>query len=91
MSGFSGVRRVGMQLSELVDEYLALGGGFGVPVPLAAFNLGQKETERLFSAFDEDYHISRFLHFAQADGATFVINGEPETHVSINTTIRDIL
>lgn len=90
MSGFSGTRRVGMQLSELVEKYLAL-GGFGAAVPLANFNLGQKETERLFSAFDEDYHISRFFHFANVDGPAFTISGEPETHVSIDATIRDIL
>ena len=91
MSGFSGVKRVGMQLSELVETYLTLGGAFGAAVPLAAFNLGQKETERLFGAFDEDYHISRFLHFIQADGTSFAINGEPETHIRIDATIRDIL
>ena len=91
MSGSSGVRRVGMQLSELVEKYLALGGGFGAAVPLASFSLGAKETERLFSAFDEDYHISRFFHFTEAEGPSFTISGEPETHVSIDATIRDIL
>jgi len=90
MSG-SSAKRVGMQLSELVERYLALADDFGAPVALDRFALGEKETERLFGAFDEDYHISRYFHFTLAEGARFAINGEPETHVSIDAEIRAIL
>ncbi len=78
-------------LPELVDRYRALAGGFGIPVALPAFGLAPAETERLFSSFDEDYHISRFFHFIESDGARFSINGIPATHVSLDPEIETIL
>lgn len=57
-----------MSLRELVDRYRTLAGEFGQPVALSAFALGQTETERLFSAYDEDYHISRFFQFTRQRG-----------------------
>jgi hypothetical protein len=80
-----------LSLRELVDRYRALAVGFGKPVPLAAFGLTPRETERVFSAFDEDYHISRFLHFTDSEGARFSINGFPVTHVSIDVEIQALL
>jgi len=82
-----------MTLRELVDKYLELAGSFGRPVPLAAFGLSREETERLFSAFDEDYQISRFLCLSQpaAGGQVYRINGFPQTHVSIDAEIRTVL
>ena len=78
-------------LSEIVDRYAALATSFGEPVALAAFALPLEETQALFSALDEDYHISRFLHFSRGDGNTFLISGEPVTHVSFDPAIRSIL
>ena len=80
-----------LSLRELVDRYRALAVGFGKPVPLSAFNLTPAETERVFSAFDEDYHISRFFHFSDSEGARFSINGFPSTHVSLDAEIQSIL
>jgi len=81
-----------MLLGELVARYRPLAGGaFGVPVPLAAFALNHAETERVFSAYDEDYHISRFLHFSHSGGTAFVIDGERVTHVAIDAEIESIL
>jgi hypothetical protein len=80
-----------LSLRELVDRYRALAVGFGKPVPLAAFGLTPQETERVFSAFDEDYHISRFFHFTDSEGARFSINGFPVTHVSIDVEIQALL
>jgi len=80
-----------MSLRELVDRYRSLAGEFGKPVSLAAFQLNVAETERLFSAYDEDYHISRFFHFTQAEGSRFSINGIPATHVSLEAEIVSIL
>ena len=54
-----------MSLRELVDRYRSLAGSFGQPVALASFGLDPAETERLFSAYDEDYHISRFFQFTR--------------------------
>ena len=80
-----------MPLSDLVSLYLSLVGGFGEPAALSAFQLSSAETERLFSSFDEDYHISRFFHFSEAEGVQFSINGIPVTHVSLDAEIETIL
>lgn len=80
-----------MPLSQLVSRYLVLAGVFGKPVPLSAFELSVHETERLFSSFDEDYHISRFFHFTEADGQKFAVDGAAATHVSIDSEIQTIL
>jgi hypothetical protein len=84
-----------MDLNELVRKYLEKSGAFDRPVELASLGLSREETEKTFSAFDEDYHISRFFHFANAAGeklqAGYQINGFPQTHVSIDAEIQSIL
>jgi hypothetical protein len=80
-----------MPLRELVDRYLSAAGNFGKPVALVSFGLSHPETERLFSGYEEDYHISRFFHFSQDAGTTFSINGFPATHVSLDGEIQSIL
>ena len=80
-----------MPLRDLVSLYLSLAGEFGKPVALASFRLSHPETERLFSSYDEDYHISRFFHFSDAGGASFSINSIPATHVSLDAEIETIL
>jgi len=80
-----------MSLSELVRLYRLQAGEFGRPVPLSAFQLSAAETERLFSAYDEDYHISRFFHFSESEGKKFSINGFSATHVSLDAEIQTIL
>jgi hypothetical protein len=80
-----------MTLRQLVDRYLAVSGQFGKSVPLSAFQLSAAEAERLFSSFDEDYHISRFFHFTDSTGEKFSVNGIPATHVSIDPEIETIL
>ncbi len=80
-----------LSLRELVDRYRALAQDFGKPVPLAAFEFTRAETEKVFANFDEDYHISRFLHFSELDGMPFLINGEVVTHVAIDSEIETIL
>ncbi|HEY6944361.1 MAG TPA: hypothetical protein VI431_04415 [Candidatus Acidoferrum sp.] len=86
------VRRApNMSLSELVRHYRSQAGEFGRPVALSAFPLDHGEIERLFSSFDEDYHISRFFHLTEADGQKFSINGVSATHVAIDAEIETIL
>ena len=80
-----------MPLHELVAKYRTLAGEFGKPVALSAFALTPAETQRLFSGYDEDYHISRFFHFSENDGERFSIDGFPATHVSIDSEIQSIL
>jgi len=91
MSAEPARRAIGMTLRQLVDLYLSLAGQFGNAVALSAFQLSPAESERLFSSYDEDYHISRFFHFSEAEGARFSINGIPVTHVSLDAEIETIL
>ncbi|HYL46753.1 MAG TPA: hypothetical protein VEU52_06980 [Candidatus Limnocylindrales bacterium] len=78
-------------LRDLVEKYLAAAGGYGKAVPISLLGLAREEAERLFSALDEDYHISRYLHLQNAAGASYTINGFPQTHVSLDPEIQTIL
>jgi hypothetical protein len=80
-----------MNLNEIVQNYLASAGRYGKSVPLSSLGLSKEEIEDVFSTFDEDYHISRFFHFACAAGANFQINGFPQTHVAIDSGVQSIL
>ena len=86
-----------MNLRELVEKYRALAGGFGRPLPLAAFGLARPEAERLFGALDEDYLINRFLRFSldpaleHAPEKTYQINGFAQSHLSMDAGIERIL
>ena len=91
MSAEAARRAPMMPLRELVRLYRGRAGDFGRPVALSDFGLSQTETERLFSSYDEDYHISRFFHFTDAGGTRFTVSGEPATHVAIDAEIASIL
>lgn len=80
-----------MPLRELVRLYLQHAGEFGKPVALATFGLPATETEKIFSGYDEDYHISRFFQFSETGGQRFSINGIPATHVVLDAEIQSIL
>ena len=80
-----------MTLREIVEKYLAVAGGFGFPAPLSAFGLDRAEIERMFGVFDEDYHISRYLHFSQVSGTAYKINGFDQTHITIDAEIESVL
>lgn len=78
-----------LNLRELYRVYTAIAAKPGEPAPLAAFQLGP-ETEKVFSVFDEDYHISRFFHFEDKGGEAFLINGERATHVAIDPAVAGL-
>jgi hypothetical protein len=80
-----------MTLREIVDKYLSIAGGYAFLAPLSDFGLSPSDTERIFSAFDEDYQISRYLHFSQVSGPAYNINGYEQTHVSIDEDVKSIL
>jgi hypothetical protein len=86
-----------MTLRETVEKYRALAGGFGRPVALSSFGLTPDEVTQHFGLFDEDYHISRFFRFTLATAVsktkdqTYLINGFPQSHVSIDAEIETIL
>ena len=79
-----------MELKDVVDRYQAL-VAWGQPLALSSFGLGKLETVRLFSALDEDYHISRFLKFSRRPGEPYELGGNPVTHVAIDAGIRSLL
>jgi len=80
-----------MPLRALVSRYCELGGGYGRAVALEVFGLTSEDTERVFGAFDEDYNISRFFHFLDAEGGRYLINGFPATHVIVDADIEAVL
>jgi hypothetical protein len=80
-----------VQLKDVVEKYLAASGGYGREVALSALGFTRGEIEDVFSIFDEDYHIGRFFHFSRAVGASYEIDGFPQTHVSIDSEIQSIL
>jgi len=80
-----------MTLREIVDKYLSIAGGYAFLAPLADFGLPPAEVVRIFSALDEDYHISRYFHFSQVSGPAYSINGFDQTHISIDADVQTIL
>ncbi len=80
-----------LTLRELVDRYDHLAHQLGEPVALSAFGMGEDETQNLFTAFDDDYHISRFFHFSNAEGKSYMIRGEAATHLFMDLAIRALL
>lgn len=84
-------RREMLSLKEVVDLYTSLAKQWGDPVSLAAFGLTPEETAKLFTSLDEDYHISRFVNFSQAEGPAYPISNNPATHVRIDAHIRSLL
>lgn len=78
-------------LREVVTRYCELGGGYGRAIPLELFGLTNEETARAFGAFDEDYNISRYFHFLDAEGRRYSINGFPATHVIVDADIETVL
>ena len=80
-----------LNLREVVDRYLAAAGKFGQPVALSAFGLSAAEVQALFSILDEDYHLSRFLHFSNVQGEAYVVSGSRVTHLAIDSGIESML
>lgn len=90
-----------MNLRELVERYRALAGGYGRPVHLSEFGLPKAELERVFSVYDEDYRISRYLKLSRSPDPEnrprtggerlYTINGFEYSHVAIEAGIEAVL
>ena len=80
-----------LSLREVVDRYLAVARKFGESVALSSFQLSPTEIQALFNVLDEDYHLSRFLHFSRVEGESYVISGARITHLSIDSGIQSML
>ena len=86
-----------MNLAAAVKTYLEHTGEFNLPLHLSRFGLSKPEVEALFSAWDEDYQISRFMLLSRQDDVSpspedrFSINGYDYTHVTVRPGIEEFL
>jgi hypothetical protein len=80
-----------MTLKLVTERYNSLASQQGAPVALERFGLSPEETDKLFNALDEDYQISRYLHFSKVEGPTYRISGEEVTHLSMDAAIASLL
>jgi hypothetical protein len=90
-----------MDLRTAVQLYLEATGGFDRPLHLSRFGLAKDEVERIVSAWDEDYQISRYVLLSRerdetlgeypADSRIFLINGFEVSHLSFREGIQQML
>jgi hypothetical protein len=90
-----------MNLAALVTKYLEASGGFGRPVHLSFLGLPKTETEKIISAFDEDYQVSRYLLLSREsdellsslpkEERVYLINGMECSHLSFKPDVRKLL
>jgi len=78
-------------LNTIVERYNSVAKQPGATVALEAFGFTAEETQKVFSALDEDYHISRHLHFSKLEGRAYRVSGEEVTHVAIDPAIASLL
>lgn len=90
-----------MNLATGVKRYLEVAGGFDRPLHLSQFGLPKAEIEKLVSAWDEDYQISRYMLLSRErdeeltayppDQRVFLINDYECTHLSFHSDIQKLL
>jgi len=90
-----------MDLATLVKKYLELTGGFGRPSHLSRFALPKTEIEKIFSQWDEDYQISRYMMLSREQDVAltsfpdhervYLINGFECSHVTFNQDIQRLM
>ena len=90
-----------MDLAGFVKKYTERSAGFGRAVHLSEFGLCKAETEKVISAFDDDYQISRYMMLSRepdeelvsypSDARVYSINGFEVSHVSLAPGIRKVL
>jgi hypothetical protein len=90
-----------MDLATLVKKYLQIAGGFGPAVHLSQLGLTKSETEKLISALDEDYQISRYMLLSREMDETlaafppgervYLINDFECSHVTFQEGVQKLL
>ena len=90
-----------MDLAAFVKKYTELSRPSGGPVHLSQFGLGKAETEEMFSTFDDDYQISRYMVLSREtdeglasyppDARVYSINGFEVSHVSLAPSILKVI
>lgn len=96
-----GQRVSAMDLATAVRKYLEVTGGFDRSMHLSQFGLSKEQTEKMISAWDEDYQISRYMLLSRErdeelapypPGArVFLISGFECTHLSFHPDIQKLL
>jgi hypothetical protein len=90
-----------MNLAAAVKRYLEAAGEFDRPLHLSRLGLGKAETEKLVSAWDEDYQISRYMLLSRerneelaafpTDQRVYLINGFECTHLIFHADIQKLV
>jgi hypothetical protein len=90
-----------MNLAAAVKRYLEVAGGFDRPLHLSQFGLPKAEIEKLVSAWDEDYQISRYMLVSRErdedlkpyppEARVFLINGFECTHLTFHPDIQKLV
>ena len=90
-----------MDLAAFVKRYSELSRPSGKAVHLSEFGLGKAETEKVISAFDDDYQISRYMALWREtdeelasyppDARVYSINGFEVSHVSLAPGILKVV
>jgi hypothetical protein len=90
-----------MNLAAAVKRYLEVAGGFDRPLHLSQFGLPKAEIEKLVSAWDEDYQISRYMLLSRereedlaafpSEQRIFLINGFECTHLTFRPDIQKLV
>jgi hypothetical protein len=90
-----------MDLAAFVKKYAELSRGSGGAVHLSEFGLSKAETEKVISAFDDDYQISRYMALSREpdealgcyppDARVYSINGFEASHVTLAPGIRNVV
>ncbi len=90
-----------MDLATAVKKYMEMAGGFERPVHLSLLGLPKDETEKIISAWDEDYQISRYMLLSRerdealvsypSEARVYLINGYECSHVSFHSDIQKVL
>ena len=90
-----------MDLGAAVKKYLEVAGSFDQQVHLSALGLPKEETEKIISAWDEDYQISRYLLLSlernealasfPPESRIYLINGYECSHLTFHADIQKLL
>ena len=90
-----------MDLGAAVQKYIEVAGSFDQQVHLSAFGLPKEEIEKIVSAWDEDYQISRYLLLSlernealasfPPESRIYLINGYECSHLTFHADIQKLL
>ncbi len=90
-----------MDLPTLVRKYFELAGSFDQPLHLSRFGISKPEIEKIFSEWDEDYQISRYMMLSRerdealmsfpVNERVYLISGFECSHVTFHQDIQKLM